>query len=62
MNYAHVVFSRGIDAEGYIEFDDSTGSRQIARYTDMSGNTLSMPKIYEISVIESDCPKPAWGT
>ena len=61
MTYNKVRFSVGLDSDGYIENDDSNGDLVPMRFTDLDGNTLTMPRVYEVYMIDAYCDKPAWG-
>lgn len=59
MQYIAVSFTYGYKGLGLQEVDD-TGN--VVRHTDILGNTLALPLIYECKVVDNRIGFPLWGT
>jgi hypothetical protein len=58
MQYIRVDFTSGIEVQGYQEVDDNGN---VKRYTDLDGNTLTLPEVYECTAVDGSPDFPVWG-
>lgn len=59
MTYVLVNYTTYSDPiQGYMEI---TSGNQLARYTDMDGKTIFLPKLCESDIVNSNSQSPAWA-